>query len=156
MSGPAGPRGPTGITGTTGWQGLRGLTGPPIGPTGPPFVNTTGRLTIVTPSSSNIQLTLANLDTYFNITSNATTDGNIYITFPLCNATYPGTNELFPTPEQAGSFWRIRNNYSDFLLLYFSNGTVSYGATSNATQFYLPYGQGALITYDGSNAFIVM
>ena len=150
------PTGPTGIVGPYGMQGLRGQKGPPYGVTGPPFVNTTGRLNIVTPSSSVIQLTVGSLGTYYNITSNSTTDGNITVSFPLCNATYPETNELFPSPEQAGSFWRIRNNYANSLILTFSNGTVSYGGTSNVSVYYLPLGQGTSITYDGSNAFILM
>jgi hypothetical protein len=152
----SGPTGPTGITGPNGMQGLRGQRGPPLGPTGPPFVNTAGRLTIVSPSSSTIQLTVGSLGTYYNITSNATSDGNITVSFPLCNSTYPETNELFPAPEQAGTFWRIRNNFSTYLIITFSNGTVNYGGTSNSSSFYLPYGQGVSITYNGSNAFIAM
>jgi len=152
----SGPTGPTGFTGPYGMQGLRGQRGPPLGPTGPPFVATVGRLTVVTPSSSTIQLTVGNLGTYYNITSNATSDGNITISFPLCNATYLETNELFPAPEQAGAFWRIKNNYSSYLILTFSNGTVSYPGASNATTYYLANGQGTSITYDGSNAFMLM
>jgi hypothetical protein len=137
-------------------QGLRGKQGQAFGPTGPPYAPSVGRLTIVTPNSSTIQLTVGSLGTYYNITSNATTDGNLTISFPLCNATYPETNELFPAPEQAGSFWRFRNNFTVPLIFTFSNGTVSYGGTSNATSYYVPLGQGVSITYDGSNAFIVM
>ena len=152
----SGPTGPTGITGQTGMQGLRGPPGTPYGPTGPPYVTTNNRLTIVTPNSSTIQLTLANLGTYYNLTSNATTDGNITVSFPLCNAAYPETNELLPTPEQSGTFWRFRNNYSTYIVLNFSNGTVTSSIGSNSSRFYIAPGQGVSITYDGSNAFMTM
>jgi hypothetical protein len=152
----SGPTGPTGITGPTGMQGLRGQRGPPYGPTGPSYATTANRLTIVTPSSSTIQLTVGSLGTYYNITSNATSDGNITVSFPLCNSTYPETNELFPAPEQAGTFWRIRNNYSTYLIVTFSNGIVSYDGSNNLSSIYMAPGQGTSITYDGSNAFICM
>ena len=147
--------GPTGITGTQGFQGLRGLQGDPLGPTGPSFQTAANRLTIVTPSSSTIQLTVSNLGTFYNITSNATSNGNITVVFPLFNTTYPETNELFPAPEQAGVFWVIRNNFSSSININLSNGTLNF-AGSNLTDWYLSYGQSLCITYNGSNAFIPM
>lgn len=152
----SGPTGLQGMTGQNGLQGLRGPPGLPYGPTGPPYSILENRLTIVTPSSSTIQLTLGNLGTYYNITSNATTDGYVTVSLPLCNATYPETNELLPTPEQAGSAWRFKNNYNTYLVLNFSNGTVNRPGTGNATGAYLAPGQGLSITYDGSNAFMLM
>jgi hypothetical protein len=148
--------GVTGITGTQGMQGLRGLRGDPLGPTGPSFQTISNRLNIVTPSSSTIQLTLSNLGTFYNITSNATSNGRLTLIFPLCNATYPETNELFPTPEQAGSFWVIRNNYSASLAIALSNGTVLSRNSMNLDELAVSYGQTLAITYNGSNAFITM
>ena len=148
--------GPTGFVGPQGLQGLRGLRGDPHGPTGPPFVNTNGRLNIVTPVTSNIQLTVGSLGTYYNITDSATSDGFLTLIFPKFNSTYPETNELFPAPEQYGSFWVIRNNYSTPLFITLSNGVANYRKLSNLTELYVSYGQGIAITYNGSNAFIVM
>jgi hypothetical protein len=148
--------GVTGITGTQGMQGLRGLRGDPYGPTGPSFQTISNRLNIVTPSSSTIQLTLSNLGTFYNITSNATSNGFLTLIFPLCNATYPETNELFPTPEQAGSFWVIRNNYSAPLTIALSNGTVLNKNSLNLDELGVSYGQTLAITYNGSNAFVTM
>ena len=151
-----GPTGIRGMTGTQGLQGLRGLRGPPYGPTGPPFQTTSNRLTIVTPTSPTIQLTLANLGTFYNITSSATSDGFLTLVFPVFNSTYPETNELFPAPEQQGSFWVIRNNYSAPLTVFLSNATANFRKLTNVDQFYISYGQGISITYNGSNAFIAM
>ena len=148
--------GVTGVTGTQGMQGLRGLRGDPYGPTGPSFQTISNRLNIVTPSSSTIQLTLSNLGTFYNITSNATSNGNLTLIFPLCNATYPETNELFPTPEQAGSFWVIRNNYSAPLTIALSNGTAVNRNLCNVDELGVAYGQTLAITYNGSNAFVTM
>jgi hypothetical protein len=148
--------GPTGFTGTQGLQGLRGLLGDPLGPTGPPHVNTKLRLNIVTPNSSTIQLTVGSLGTYYNITDSATSNGNLTLIFPLCNATYPETNELFPTPEQAGSFWVIRNNYSAPLTIALSNGTAVNRNLCNVDELGVAYGQTLAITYNGSNAFVTM
>jgi hypothetical protein len=148
--------GPTGFTGTQGLQGLRGLRGDPHGPTGPPFVITNGRLNIVTPSTSTIQLTVGSLGTYYNITDSATSNGFLTLIFPKFNSTYPETNELFPAPEQAGSFLVIRNNYSTPLFITLSNGVANFRTLSNITELYVAYGQGIGITYNGSNAFIVI
>jgi hypothetical protein len=148
--------GPTGFRGTQGLQGLRGLRGDPYGPTGPPSVNTSLRLNIVTPSTSTIQLTVGSLGTYYNITDSATSNGFLTLIFPKFNSTYPETNELFPAPEQAGSFWVIRNNYTTPLFITLSNGVVNFRTLSNLTELYVSYGQGIAITYNGSNAFIVM
>ena len=148
--------GPTGITGTQGLQGLRGLQGDPYGPTGPSYVNTRLRLNIVTPSTPTIQLTVGNLGTYYNITGSATSNGFLTLIFPKFDSTYPETNELFPAPEQAGSFWVIRNNYSTPLFITLSNGVANFRTLSNISELYVPYGQGIAITYNGSNAFIVM
>jgi hypothetical protein len=148
--------GPTGFRGTQGLQGLRGLRGDPYGPTGPPSVNTSLRLNIVTPSTSTIQLTVGSLGTYYNITDSATSNGFLTLIFPKFNSTYPETNELFPAPEQAGSFWVIRNNYSTPLFITLSNGVANFRTLSNVTELYVAYGQGIGITYNGSNAFIVI
>jgi hypothetical protein len=148
--------GPTGLTGTQGLQGLRGLLGDPLGPTGPPHVNTKLRLNIVTPNSSTIQLTVGSLGTYYNITDSATSNGNLTLIFPKFNSTYPETNELFPAPEQSGSFWFIRNNYSTALFITLSNGVANFRTLSNVSELYVSYGQGIAITYNGSNAFITM
>jgi hypothetical protein len=148
--------GPTGLTGTQGLQGLRGLRGDPHGPTGPPFVNTNSRVNIVTPNTSTIQLTVGSLGTYYNITDSATSDGFLTLIFPKFNSTYPETNELFPAPEQQGSFWVIRNNYSTPLYITLSNGVANFRTLSNVTELYVSYGQGLSITYNGSNAFITM
>jgi hypothetical protein len=148
--------GPTGLTGTQGLQGLRGLQGDPYGPTGPPHVNTNLRLNIVTPTSSTIQLTVGSLGTYYNITDGATSDGFLTLIFPKFNSEYPETNELFPAPEQGGSFWVIRNNYSTALFITLSNGVANFRTLSNISELYVPYGQGIAITYNGSNAFVVM
>ena len=148
--------GPTGLTGTQGLQGLRGLQGDPFGPTGPPFINTNTRLNIVTPNSSTIQLTVGSLGTFYNITDSATSNGSLTLIFPKFNSTYPETNELFPAPEQSGSFWVIRNNYTIPLIITLSNGFANFRTLSNVTELYVPYGQGIAITYNGSNAFIVM
>jgi len=148
--------GPTGLTGTQGLQGLRGLQGDPFGPTGPPFINTNTRLNIVTPTSSTIQLTVGSLGTFYNITDSATSNGSLTLIFPKFNSTYPETNELFPAPEQSGSFWVIRNNYSTPLIITLSNGVANFRTLSNVTELYVSYGQGLAITYNGSNAFITM
>jgi len=148
--------GPTGLTGTQGLQGLRGLQGDPFGPTGPPFINTNARLNIVTPTSSTIQLTVGSLGTFYNITDSATSNGSLTLIFPKFNSTYPETNELFPAPEQSGSFWVIRNNYSTPLIITLSNGVANFRTLSNVTELYVSYGQGLAITYNGSNAFITM
>jgi len=148
--------GPTGYQGPQGLQGLRGLRGDPLGPTGPPFERTSNRLTIVTPTTSTIQLTVGSLGTYYNITNSATSDSFITLIFPKINSTYPETNELFPAPEQTGLFWVIRNNYSGVLNVILSNGTVNYGTLSNRSELYISYGQGISIMYNGSNAFVVM
>jgi hypothetical protein len=148
--------GPTGLTGTRGLQGLRGLLGDPLGPTGPPHVNTKLRLNIVTPNSSTIQLTVGSLGTYYNITDSATSNGTLTLIFPKFNSTYPETNELFPAPEQSGSFWFIRNNYSTALFITLSNGVANFRTLSNVSELYVSYGQGIAITYNGSNAFITM
>jgi len=148
--------GPTGFAGPQGLQGLRGRVGESYGPTGPTFKTTKNRLTIVTPNTSTIQLTVGNLGTYYNITSNATSNGFLTLIFPKFNSTYPETNELFPAPEQAGSFWVIRNNYSTPLTLILSNGTAINRNLSNVDELGVPYGQTFAITYNGSNAFIVM
>jgi hypothetical protein len=148
--------GPTGFRGTQGLQGLRGLRGDPYGPTGPPSVNTSLRLNIVTPSTSTIQLTVGSLGTYYNITDSATSNGFLTLIFPKFNSTYPETNELFPAPEQAGSFWVIRNNYSDALNITLSNGVANIRTLSNVSELYVSYGQGIAITYNGSNAFVVL
>ena len=148
--------GPTGYQGPQGLQGLRGLRGDPLGPTGPPFQRNTNRLTIVTPTTSTIQFTVANLGTYYNITNAATSDGFLTLIFPKFNSEYPETNELLPVPEQSGLFWVIRNNYSGVLNVIFSNGTVNYGTLTNRSELYVSYGQGISITYNGSNAFITM
>jgi hypothetical protein len=148
--------GPTGLTGTQGLQGLRGLRGDSLGPTGPPFQRTLNRLNIVTPNSSTIQLTVGSLGTYYNITSNATSNGRLTLIFPKFNSTYPETNELFPAPEQAGSFWVIRNNYSAPLTIALSNGTVLNRNSLNLDELGVSYGQTLAITYNGSNAFVTM
>ena len=148
--------GPTGFTGPPGLQGLRGLRGEPFGPTGPPFERTSNRLTIVTPTTSTIQLTVGNLGTYYNITNSSTSDGFLTLILPKFNSTYPETNELLPAPEQAGLFWVIRNNYSGVLNITLSNGTVNFGRFSNTSDLYVSYGQGISITYNGSNAFVVL
>jgi hypothetical protein len=148
--------GPTGLTGTQGLQGLRGLQGDPYGPTGPPYVNTRLRLNIVTPTTSTIQFTVGNLGTYYNITDSATSNGFLTLIFPKVDSTYPETNELFPAPEQSGSFWVIRNNYSTALFITLSNGVANFRTLSNVSELYVPYGQGIAITYNSSNAFIVM
>ena len=148
--------GPTGLTGTQGLQGLRGLQGDPFGPTGLPCVNKNLRLNIVTPNTSTIQLTVGSLGTYYNITNSATSDGFLTLIFPKFNSTYPETNELFPAPEQQGSFWVIRNNYSTPLYITLSNGVANFRTLSKVTELYVAYGQGLSITYNGSNAFITM
>jgi hypothetical protein len=148
--------GPTGYRGPQGLQGLRGLRGDPLGPTGPSFERTSNRLTIVTPTTSTIQLTVGSLGTYYNITNSATSDGLLTLSLPKVNSEYPETNELFPAPEQAGLFWVIRNNYRGVLNITLSNGTVNYGKLSNTNELYISYGQGISIMYNGSNAFVVM
>ena len=148
--------GVTGITGTQGLQGLRGLRGSPYGPTGPPFQTTSNRITIVTPTSSTIQLELSNLGPFYNITSSSTSNGFLTLVFPVFNSTYPEVNELFPTPEQQGSFWVIRNNYSAPLTVILSNARANFRKLTDVGEFYIPYGQGISITYNGSNAFIAM
>lgn len=148
--------GPTGLAGPQGLQGLRGLRGDPIGPTGPPFINTNARLNIVTPTTSTIQLTVASLGTYYNITGSATSNGFLTFIFPKVDSTYPETNELFPAPEQSSSFWVIRNNYSASLTITLSNGTVNSRNSTILDELAVPYGQTLTIRYNGSNAFITM
>jgi hypothetical protein len=148
--------GPSGMLGTQGLQGLRGLRGDPHGPTGPSFINTNARLNIVTPTSSTIQLTVGSLGTYYNITDSATSNGRLTLIFPKFDSTYPETNELFPAPEQAGSFWVIRNNYSTPLTITLSNGVANFRRLTGISELYVSYGQGISITYNGSNAFITM
>lgn len=148
--------GPTGITGAYGLQGLRGLAGPPIGPTGPPVVNTTMTLNVNTPSSSNIVLTTANFGTIFNITSNATTNGLLTITMPTTSLTYPRTVELFPAPEQAGMWWAFRNNTASSVTVTFVNDDLAYGSPQNLSVAYLAQGNGFSLTYNGSNAFVLL
>lgn len=91
--GPVGVTGPTGITGATGLQGLRGLQGPPLGPTGPRFTTSIARLNIITPSSSPVNLQYSTLGSYYNITSNVTTDGNFVIALPTYSPTYTANNQ---------------------------------------------------------------
>ena len=155
--GPVGVLGPTGITGATGLQGLRGLQGPPLGPTGPPFLPSIARLNVITPSSSPVSLAYSTLDSYYNITSNVTSDGNFVIALPTYtpSGSVETNNELFMAPEHAGRSWFIRNNFYYSLSPTFSNGTVSYQG-SNVSSIYIAYGQGVAITYNGSNGFIVM
>jgi hypothetical protein len=148
--------GPTGLTGAHGLQGLRGLVGPPIGPTGPPVVSSTLTLNVNTPSSSTIPLTVYNLGTIFNITSNATTNGLITVTMPTTNLTYPQTIELFPAPEQAGMSWSFRNNTGSSIMVTFSNDTAAYGSPQNLSFAYLAQGNGFSLTYNGSNAFTIL
>jgi hypothetical protein len=148
--------GPTGLTGAYGLQGLRGQVGPPFGPTGPTVVNSNLILNVNTPSSSTIALTVYNLGTIFNITSNATTNGLITITMPTTNLTYPETVELFPTPEQAGTVWSFRNNTGRSIMVTFSNDTAAYGSPQNLSSTYLAQGNGFSLTYNGSNAFAIL
>jgi len=90
----SGPTGPTGITGPTGLQGLRGYRGPPIGPTGPPVGSSGIRLNIITPSSSPVNLYYSTFGSYYNITSNVTTDGNFILALPSTyNPTYTTNNQ---------------------------------------------------------------
>lgn len=91
--GPVGVPGPTGITGATGLQGLRGLQGPAYGPTGPPFDQAASRLSVITPSSSPVTLTYSTLGSYYNITSNVTTDGTFVIGLPSYSPTYTANNQ---------------------------------------------------------------
>jgi len=88
-----GSTGPTGITGPSGLQGLRGFRGPPLGPTGPPVGSTGLRLNIITPSSSPVYLYYTTLGSYYNITSNVTSDGSFTIVLPSYSPTYTTNNQ---------------------------------------------------------------
>jgi hypothetical protein len=65
------------------------------------------------------------------------------------------TNEAYPTPEQAGSFWAFKNNCSFTVNITFSNGTVSYQGTTATTRA-LESGDGFSLLYRGTNGFIIL
>ena len=134
MSGPAGPQG---ITGPQGLQGFRGPRGIPFGPTGPTYSGLGYLLTIVSPTTSNIVLTEANLYTYYNIASSQATT----------TVTFPSRTETYPVPEQAGAFWVFRNNMISSITLNFSNGTVDCAGVAAATTVDILKGNGLTIAY---------
>jgi hypothetical protein len=66
------------------------------------------------------------------------------------------TNELFPTPEQAGSFWALKNNCKSTVYVTFSNGTVKYQGTTGVTSLGLESGNAVSVMYTGANDFTVL
>jgi hypothetical protein len=65
------------------------------------------------------------------------------------------TNEAYPTPEQAGSFWAFKNNHSVTVNITFSNGSVSYQGV-DITSLPLESGNGFSLLYRGTNGFIIL
>jgi len=65
------------------------------------------------------------------------------------------TNEAYPTPEQAGSFWAFKNNCSFTVNITFSNGSVSYQGV-DITSLPLESGNGFSLLYRGTNGFIIL
>ena len=65
------------------------------------------------------------------------------------------TNEAYPTPEQAGSFWAFKNNHSVTVNITFSNGSVSYQGV-DVTSLPLESGNGFSLLYRGTNGFIIL
>lgn len=65
------------------------------------------------------------------------------------------TNEAFPTPEQAGNFWLIKNNHDRNLLVTFSNSKVTYEGDDLTDELTLTQGYKMTVLYTGSN-FIVL
>jgi hypothetical protein len=66
------------------------------------------------------------------------------------------TNELFPAPEQVGSFWALKNNCKSTVYVTFSNGTVKYQGTTGVTSLGLESGNAASLMYTGANDFTVL
>lgn len=66
------------------------------------------------------------------------------------------TNEAYPTPEQTGSFWALKNNCLGAVTLTFSNGSVRYAGTDGVTTIALESGNGLSIMYSSTNGFIVI
>lgn len=64
------------------------------------------------------------------------------------------TNEAYPTPEQAGSFWVVKNNYASNIAVTFSNGSAIYQGV-NVTSMTLSNGYKMTVLYTG-NGFIVI
>jgi len=164
--------GPTGITGAYGLQGLRGLKGTPLGLTGPTFATITGRLAVVTPTTSPIYLTVGGFGQYYNITPTMVTNRTISIVFPQTTTSIPSTIELFPAPEQVGQFWGFKNNVGSGIQITFTQGTVTFNGSTGVTAvsgvtgvtsggvagvqtINLPAGQGFILGYTGSNTFTI-
>jgi hypothetical protein len=117
--------GVTGITGTQGLQGLRGLRGDPYGPTGPAFQY---HFKSIKHCNSKFIYYTTYTFKFRNVLQyhkQCNIKWKLNIDFSFVNSIYPETNELFPTPEQSGSFWVIRNNYSAPLTIALSNGTAN-------------------------------
>jgi hypothetical protein len=66
------------------------------------------------------------------------------------------TNEAYPTPEQVGSFWSLKNNCKFTVYVTFSNGTVKYQGTTGVTSLGLESGNAASLMYTAANDFTVL
>jgi hypothetical protein len=66
------------------------------------------------------------------------------------------TNEAYPTPEQVGSFWALKNNCKFTVYVTFSNGTVKYQGTTGVTSLAIDSGNAASLMYTAANDFTVL
>jgi len=66
------------------------------------------------------------------------------------------TNEAYPTPEQVGSFWALKNNCKFTVYVAFSNGSVKYQGAEGLNSLTLDSGNACSIMYTGANDFTVL